>query len=181
MSWPLLLSSSFIPFPYLSLGRWKKNMFFWSTRVLEWSAFLAILSSWTEVSSSSFQCPHETFRPQDATHSKPQRWLRYAVSCDFPSGRCWENPSYTGLCKKKKKRRGLDILANMTQMRTLQRQKCFFREKSGCNFQRRISYSTFNHPSESSFFPISHTFLISQRTSVISYCNLAFELNLWKN
>ena len=82
---------------------------------------------------------------------------------------------------KKKKRRGLDLLANMTQMRTLQRQKCFFREKSGCNFQRRISYSTLNHPSESGFFPISHTFLISLRTSVISYCNLAFELDLWKN
>lgn len=82
---------------------------------------------------------------------------------------------------KKKKHGGLDLLAKMTQMRTLQGQKCFFRQKSGCSFQRRISYPTLNHPSESSFFPISHTFLISQRTSVISYCNLAFELDLWKN
>lgn len=181
MSWPLLF---LLPLSHSPTSHWaggRKTCSFGQLESLEWSAFLVVLSSLAEVSSSSFQCPHETFRPQDATHSKPQRWLPYALSYDFPSGSCWENPSYTGLCQKKKKHGGLDLLAKMTQMRTLQGQKCFFRQKSGCSFQRRISYSTLNHPSESSFFPISHTFLISQRTSVISYCNLAFELDLWKN
>ena len=105
MSWPLLF---LLPLSHSPTSHWaggRKTCSFGQLESLEWSAFLVVLSSLAEVSSSSFQCPHETFRPQDATHSKPQRWLPYALSYDFPSGSCWENPSYTGLCQKKKKAR----------------------------------------------------------------------------
>ena len=106
LSWPLLF---LLPLSHSPTSHWaggRKTCSFGQLESLEWSAFLVVLSSLAEVSSSSFQCPHETFRPQDATHSKPQRWLPYALSYDFPSGSCWENPSYTGLCQKKKSTEG---------------------------------------------------------------------------
>lgn len=136
LSWPLLFLLPFLSHSSHWAGG-RKTCSFGQLESLGRSAFLVVLSSLAEVSSSSFQCPHETFRPQDATHSKPQRWLLYAVSYDFPSGSCWKNPSYTGLCQKKKKHGGLDLLAKMTQMRTLQGQEVFLQTEIWVQFSEK--------------------------------------------